>query len=101
MNWLFSESSNKSLFFGLIFSFWAFFMLMAVFNQEGLLSVFEFEKDLMALQIKNSLLAEENRHIKSEIKALKKKPSEIEKVAREKLNLVKPGDKVFHFIRPS
>ena len=101
MNSLFSESSKKSLFFGLSLSFWAFFMLMAIFNKEGLLSAFEFEKDLMALQVKNSRLAEENRYIKNEINALKNNPSEIEKVAREKLNLVKPGDKVFQFIRPS
>ncbi len=101
MNWLVSESSKKSLLYGLSLSFWGFFMLMAFFNNEGVLAVYEFEKQLKILKIKNERLSEENIQIKNEINALKTNPSEIERVAREKLNLVKPKDKVFQFIRKS
>jgi cell division protein FtsB len=101
MNWLVSESSKKSLLYGLSLSCWGFFMLMAFFNNEGVLAVYEFEKQLKILEIKNERLSEENKQIKNEINALKTNPSEIERVAREKLNLVKPKDKVFQFIRKS
>lgn len=101
MNWLFSHSLKKSLFYGLSLSFWAFFILMAFFNSDGVLAVYEFERNLKILTQKNEHLLEENQQIKSEIHALKTNPAEIEKVAREKLNLVKPKDKVFQFIRDS
>jgi len=101
MNWLVSHSSKKSLFYGLSLSFWAFFILMAFFNNDGVLAVYEFERNLKILKLKNERLLEENQQIKNEIHALKTNPSEIEKVAREKLNLVKPKDKVFQFIRTS
>jgi cell division protein FtsB len=34
-----------------------------------------------------------------EIKVLKSDPYEIEKIAREKLNLIKPGDQVYRIIQ--
>ncbi len=101
MDWLDFHSSKKSLFYGLSLSFWAFFVLMAFFNSDGVLAVYEFENSLKVLKSKNERLLEENQQIKREINALKRDPSEIERVAREKLNLVKPKDKVFQFIRVS
>jgi cell division protein FtsB len=37
--------------------------------------------------------------IRREIKALKSNPLAIEKIAREKLNLVKPGETVYQIVR--
>jgi cell division protein FtsB len=99
MNRLVSHSSKKSIFYGFSLSFWVFFVLMAIFKSDGVLAVFEFERNLKILELRNERLLGENQQIKSEIHALKTNPSEIEKVAREKLNLVKPKDKVFQFIR--
>ena len=60
----------------------------------------EFQKGIEEVE-KAERLLEENQQIENEIHALKTNPSEIEKVAREKLNLVKPKDMVFQFIRAS
>ena len=39
-----------------------------------------------------------NEKLRLEIIGLKSDPYEIEKIAREKLNLVKTGDKVYHIV---
>jgi len=44
-------------------------------------------------------LRTKNEKLRMEIKGLKSDPYEIEKIAREKLHLVKPGDQVYHIVQ--
>lgn len=74
-------------------------IIVAVFHENGILTVFEFREQIGKLQQGNEALARENHQLRREIEALKSNPLAIEKIAREKLNLVKPGETVYKIVR--
>ena len=47
----------------------------------------------------NESLRAKNEKFWLEIDALKSDPYEIEKIARERLNLIKPGDQVYYIVQ--
>lgn len=73
--------------------------LAAVFSDKGFMNVSDFSADLEYLKRSNRMLVEENTHIQKEIEALKSDPYAIEMLARDKLNLVKPGETVYQIVR--
>jgi cell division protein FtsB len=78
-----------------------FFMLliiMAVFHENGILNAYRFEQEQVKMKDANGGLKKQNDLLRQEIKALKSDPYAIEKIAREKLNLAKPGDRVYRIV---
>jgi cell division protein FtsB len=69
-------------------------LLLAVFNEKGALQVHERAKKLDAIQSEINSFDAENKKLAAEIQALRSDPSAIEKLAREELKLVKPGEVV-------
>ncbi|HYR43545.1 MAG TPA: septum formation initiator family protein [Terriglobia bacterium] len=69
-------------------------LLLAVFNEKGALQVHERAKKLDAIQSEIIHLDTENKRLTAEIQALRSDPAAIEKLAREELKLVKPGEVV-------
>ena len=67
-------------------------VLLAVFNDKGLLQVHAQARKLTAIESEISKLEAENKQFSTEIQALRSDPNTIEKVAREELKLVKPGE---------
>jgi cell division protein FtsB len=67
-------------------------LLLAVFNDEGLLEVHARAKKLSAIEADIGKLDAENKELSSDIQSLRSDPSTIEKFAREELKLVKPGE---------
>lgn len=67
-------------------------LLLAVFNDKGALQVHARAKKLAAVQSEVTRLDTENKQLTSEIQSLRSDPSAIEKLAREELKLVKPGE---------
>jgi len=74
-------------------------VLAAVFSDKGFMNVYDFTEELDYLKQSNSDLAEENARIQKEIDALKSDPYAVEMLARDKLNLVKPGERVYQIVR--
>lgn len=74
---------------------------VAVFSDDGVLTVFDYRGDLERLKNSNEMLVEENRKLRDEIDALKSDPRSIEKIAREKLQLVMPEDVVYQVVPQS
>ena len=78
-----------------------FFMLliiMAVFHENGILNAYHFEQEQVEMKKTNGGLKQQNDLLRQEILALKSEPYEIEKIAREKLNLAKPGDQIYRIV---
>ena len=75
--------------------------LAAVFSDKGFMNVHDFTEELNYLKKSNTDLAEENSRIQKEIDALKSDPYAVEMIARDKLNLVKPGETVYQIVRES
>jgi len=69
-------------------------MLLAVFNEKGALQVHERANKLSAIESEIINLDAENKKLSGEIQALRSDPTTIEKLAREELKLVKPGEVV-------
>ena len=73
---------------------------LAVFNEDGILTAHKFQEELDTLEQRNKSLQEENSRIKIEIERLKTDPFAIEKIAREKLNLVRSQEIVYQIVHP-
>jgi len=67
-------------------------LLLAVFNDKGVLEVRSQVQKLNAIDAEIAKQEAENKQLHEEIKALRFDPSTIEKLAREELKLVKPGE---------
>jgi cell division protein FtsB len=64
----------------------------AIMGNNGYLELRRREAKNQELRSKADELRQENKEIRSEIKALKSDPKAIEKIAREELGMVKPGE---------
>ncbi len=89
--------AQKTLALGLVLI--AVMGLAAVFSNKGFMNVSDFTEELDYLKKRNTLLVEENVRIQQEIDALKSDPYAVEMLARDKLNLVKPGEKIYQIVR--
>ena len=69
-------------------------LLLAIFNDHGMLVVRSQSQNLTAIETDIQKLQSENKSLTSEIKALRTDPTAIEKIAREELKLVKRGEVV-------
>jgi cell division protein FtsB len=69
-------------------------LLLAVFNDKGSLQVRAQAKKLSALEDDITKLDAENKKLNTEIQALRTDATTVEKLAREELKLVKPGEVV-------
>ena len=67
-------------------------LLLAVFNDKGLIEVRAQAKKLSTIESEISKLDTSNKQLNSDIQGLRSDPSAIEKIAREELKLVKPGE---------
>ena len=67
-------------------------LVLAVFNDKGVLQVRNQSRKLTAMQDEMVELDAENKQLTKEIQALRTDPTTIENLAREELKLVKPGE---------
>jgi cell division protein FtsB len=66
-----------------------------IFGQNGYLALRRQQKELQTLQQQIEQLKLENEQLDKQIKALKSDPAAIERLAREQMHLVKPGEKIY------
>ncbi|MBJ79571.1 MAG: septum formation initiator family protein [Nitrospinaceae bacterium] len=79
-------------------SFFLLMMIVAVFHEDGILTIREFENELVQFKAGNETLKNENQKLRNEIDSLKSDPFAVEILAREKLNLVRPGETVYQLV---
>ena len=65
-----------------------------VFGTGGYMDLQKRDTELQRMKDKVEDLEKENRRLTGEVKSLKNDPAAIERVAREQLKLVKPGERV-------
>lgn len=84
--------SNKIVFIVLIIIF-LIGTLYIFFNNEGILKFIKLKNEVNDLNARISKVEQDNKNIKSEIDSLQNKvPAKIEKVAREKYNMIRKGE---------
>jgi cell division protein FtsL len=95
MNKLFSD--NKFRFF-LLLAIVFFATMYLLFNSYGIIKYIRLKSELNELNEKIQKLEEENKTLEAEIDSIKKGyPSKIEKIAREKYDMIKPNEKKIEF----
>jgi len=67
----------------------------------GYLDLRKFNREITKLDTKIAELEETNKNLRVEIQALKEDPFYIEKVARDNLGLIKPGEIIYKIISSS
>ena len=95
-----TENFRYQKIFLLCLGFFLLLLLMAVFHENGILNAYQLEQEQHKIISENENLRTKNEKLRMEIKGLKSDPYEIEKIAREKLHLVKSGDQVYHIVQP-
>lgn len=68
------------------------FTYFLVFGQGGYLKLKEYRAELRELQLENLRLRETQKELRLKINRLRNDPYEIERLARERYNLARPGD---------
>ncbi len=68
--------------------------LNALFGDRGLLELLKVREEVQSLDREIAMLRAENQRILEEIRSLKTSPMAVERLARENLGLVKPGEVV-------
>ena len=91
--------AQKTLALGLVLI--AAMALASMFSDKGFMNVYDFTEELDYLKKSNTVLVKENATIRKKINALKSDPYTVEMLARDKLNLVKPGETVYQIVRES
>ncbi len=84
--------SNKIAFIVLLILF-LIGSVLVIFNNEGILKFIKLKNEVNDLNARISQVEQDNKNIKAEIDSLKNKvPAKIEKVAREKYNMIRKGE---------
>ncbi len=71
---------------------------VALFRDQGILDVLRLAEQVASMRADMNRLAEENTALQAEIGRLRNDPDEVERIARDVLGLVRPGDTVYEFI---
>ena len=68
-----------------------------VFGENGLLNLIRYQKQTQALVRELARVKAENERLREEVRQLQSDPAYIERLAREELGMVKPGELVIQF----
>ena len=82
----------------LTLAFFVLVIIVAIFHENGILTVHKFERELNEFETSNETLKQKNQKLRFEIETLKSDPSSVEILAREKLNMVRPDETVYQII---
>lgn len=76
---------------------WCFFI---AFGERGIWHLWRLSREKRALDDRNFLLRRENDSLREKIERLRRDDAYLEKIAREELGLVRPGEIVYRFAPP-
>ncbi len=69
-----------------------------VFQDEGLYRLIQLKQEVREMESRIELLEEQNAELASERERILNDPEYLERIARERFRMAKPGEKVFHVI---
>ena len=89
---------QKQFFKGFVFLIFFSLIIMFIFGDHGLLKLYKIKNERQLVQKKIINLRKEREKLKSEKIKIENDLSYIEKIAREKYKMVKPGEKIFKVV---
>ena len=91
-------ATQKHLYKGIVSLIFFSFAIVFIFGDHGLLKLYNVKNERKIIQKKISQLREEKEILKNEKSKIENDLDYIEKIAREKYKMVKPGEKIFKVI---
>ena len=89
---------QKQFFKGLVLLICFSLIIIFIFGDHGLLKLYKIKSERQLVQKKIAALREEREKLKTEKIKIENDLSYIEKIAREKYKMVKPGEKIFKVV---
>tara|TARA_Y100001958_G_scaffold131624_1_gene100894 strand:+ start:2289 stop:2621 length:333 start_codon:yes stop_codon:yes gene_type:complete len=86
---------KKQLLKGIIFLIFFSLAIVFIFGDHGVLKLYKIKNEREVIQKKIAQLREEKENLKNEKSRIENDLGYIEKIAREKYKMVKPGEKIF------
>ena len=91
-------ASRKHLYKGIVFLMFFSLAIVFIFGDHGVLKLYKIKNERKIIQKKIAQLREEKEILKNEKNKIENDLNYIEKIAREKYKMVKPGEKIFKVI---
>ena len=91
-------ATRKNFYKGIVFLIFFSFAIIFIFGDHGLLKLYNIKNERKIIQKKIAQLREEKEILKNEKSKIENDLDYIEKIAREKYKMVKPGEKIFKVI---
>jgi len=89
---------QKQFFKGFVFLICFSLVIVFIFGDHGLLKLYKIKTERKIIQKKIAVLRENREKLKEEKNKIENDLSYIEKIAREKYKMVKPGEKIFKVV---
>ena len=89
---------QRHLYKGIVFLIFFSFAMVFIFGDHGLLKLYNIKNERKMIKKKISQLREEKEILKNEKSKIENDLDYIEKIAREKYKMVKPGEKIFKVV---
>mgnify|MGYP001164190356 CR=1 FL=1 len=90
-----SPPPSKKIYRGTAFLICFSLAIVFIFGDHGLIKLYKIKKEREVIQKKITALREEREKLKNEKNKIENDLGYIEKIAREKYKMVKPGEKLF------
>ena len=88
-----AKQRSRKLIYGIIAVIFFAGILFLLFNEYGIVKYIRLNNQVSELNMKINEVEKENKQLQAEIDSLENKiPAKIEKVAREKYNMMRPGE---------
>jgi cell division protein FtsB len=80
--------------------FAAYFLASFILGEMGLIKYYRMKEQYTALTEEIALLKRDNENLRKTVHSLKNDPAYIERIARDKLGLARPGEIVYYYGEP-
>ncbi|MBF0452687.1 MAG: septum formation initiator family protein [Candidatus Magnetomorum sp.] len=85
--------------FILVFLLLSFFLFFIIWGDQGVIDLFEFQKEYQELSQHSAVIEQENVNLHRIIERLKHDPEYVERIARTELGMVQKNETILQFSR--
>lgn len=94
------NARNRKMFFAAVFLAAAYLLASLIFGEMGLIKYYRMKARYDSLTREIASLRHDNAKLMKDVRALRNDPDHLERIARDKLGLARPGEIVYYYGEP-
>ena len=94
------NARNRKMLFAAVFLAAAYLLASLIFGEMGLIKYFRMKARYDSLTREIAALRHDNARLMKDVRALRSDPDHLERIARDKLGLARPGEIVYYYGEP-